>query len=69
MLKIESEREDDGRWIAEVPALPGVLSPTGRAKESRGRASRRSLCALLRTGSRMVSRYPTFLSRHPEARA
>ena len=26
MLKIETEREDDGRWIAEVPALPGVLS-------------------------------------------
>jgi predicted RNase H-like HicB family nuclease len=25
MLKIEIEREDDGRWIAEVPALPGVL--------------------------------------------
>jgi predicted RNase H-like HicB family nuclease len=25
MLKIESERDDDGRWIAEVPALPGVL--------------------------------------------
>ena len=25
MLKIEVEREDDGRWIAEVPALPGVL--------------------------------------------
>ncbi|MGD9844344.1 MAG: type II toxin-antitoxin system HicB family antitoxin [Variibacter sp.] len=26
MLKIESEREDDGRWIAEVAALPGVLA-------------------------------------------
>jgi predicted RNase H-like HicB family nuclease len=26
MLRIESEREEDGRWIAEVPALPGVLS-------------------------------------------
>jgi predicted RNase H-like HicB family nuclease len=26
MLKIESEREDDGRWIAEVPALLGVLA-------------------------------------------
>jgi predicted RNase H-like HicB family nuclease len=26
MLKIESEREEDGRWIAEVPALPGVIS-------------------------------------------
>ena len=26
MLKVESEREDDGRWIAEVPALPGVMT-------------------------------------------
>ena len=26
MLKIETEREVDGRWIAEVPALPGVLA-------------------------------------------
>lgn len=26
MLKIESEREEDGRWIAEVAALPGVLA-------------------------------------------
>jgi len=25
MLRIESEQEEDGRWIAEVPALPGVL--------------------------------------------
>ena len=24
MLKIEVEREDDGRWMAEVAALPGV---------------------------------------------
>ena len=24
-LTIEIEREDDGRWIAEVPALPGVM--------------------------------------------
>lgn len=22
---IETEREDDGRWIAEVPELPGVI--------------------------------------------
>lgn len=22
---LECEREDDGRWIAEVPQLPGVL--------------------------------------------
>jgi predicted RNase H-like HicB family nuclease len=25
MLRIEVEREEDGRWIAEVPDLPGVL--------------------------------------------
>jgi predicted RNase H-like HicB family nuclease len=24
-MKIEIEREDDGRWIAEIPALPGVM--------------------------------------------
>ena len=24
--KIEVEREDDGRWIAEVPDLPGVMT-------------------------------------------
>ena len=25
-LPIEVEREDDGRWLAEVPDLPGVLA-------------------------------------------
>jgi predicted RNase H-like HicB family nuclease len=25
MLRIEFEREDDGRWIADIPALPGVM--------------------------------------------
>ena len=25
-LTIEVEREDDGRWLAEVPELPGVLA-------------------------------------------
>lgn len=24
-FEVELEREEDGRWIAEVPALPGVL--------------------------------------------
>jgi predicted RNase H-like HicB family nuclease len=26
MLTIETEQEQDGRWIAEVPSLPGVLA-------------------------------------------
>ena len=25
-MNIEIEREDDGRWIAEVPDLPGVMA-------------------------------------------
>lgn len=25
-LTVETEREDDGRWIGEVPELPGVLA-------------------------------------------
>jgi predicted RNase H-like HicB family nuclease len=24
-LKVEFDRETDGRWIADVPALPGVM--------------------------------------------
>lgn len=24
-MRIEIDREDDGRWIAEVPDLPGVM--------------------------------------------
>jgi predicted RNase H-like HicB family nuclease len=25
-LTVDVEREDDGRWLAEVPELPGVLA-------------------------------------------
>jgi len=25
-FKIELEQEDDGRWIGEVPSLPGVMA-------------------------------------------
>jgi predicted RNase H-like HicB family nuclease len=38
MLKIELEREEDGRWIAEVPALPGVLAYGDTEAEARARA-------------------------------
>jgi predicted RNase H-like HicB family nuclease len=26
VLRIEIEQEDDGRWLAEIPALPGVMA-------------------------------------------
>jgi predicted RNase H-like HicB family nuclease len=38
MLKIETEREEDGRWIAEVPALPGVLVYGHDEKGARAKA-------------------------------
>lgn len=31
---IEHEREEDGRWLAEVPELPGVLAYGASAKEA-----------------------------------
>jgi predicted RNase H-like HicB family nuclease len=35
MLKIEIDREVDGRWIAEVRALPGVLVYGATEEEAR----------------------------------
>jgi predicted RNase H-like HicB family nuclease len=32
-LAIEYYREDDGRWLADIPALPGVTA-YGRSKKS-----------------------------------
>lgn len=31
-FSIEFEQEDDGRWIAEIPSLPGVMA-YGEIKE------------------------------------
>ncbi|MGD9615993.1 MAG: type II toxin-antitoxin system HicB family antitoxin [Alphaproteobacteria bacterium] len=39
MLRIEIEREDDGRWIGEVPDLPGVLVYGASEAEARVRAT------------------------------
>jgi predicted RNase H-like HicB family nuclease len=39
MLRIESERESDGRWLAEVPSLPGVLSYGATDTEARSKAT------------------------------
>ncbi|HZF10022.1 MAG TPA: type II toxin-antitoxin system HicB family antitoxin [Thermoanaerobaculia bacterium] len=33
-LSIEYEREEDGRWLAEVPQLPGVLAYGATAEEA-----------------------------------
>ena len=35
---IEHEREEDGRWLAEVPELPGVLAYGATADEAMANA-------------------------------
>ena len=35
---IESELEDDGRWLAEVPQLPGVLAYGATRDEAMAKA-------------------------------
>ena len=37
-FNIEYEREEDGRWIAEVPQLPGVLAYGTTADEAMTKA-------------------------------
>lgn len=43
MLRVEVEREDDGRWIAEVAELPGVLAYGQSREEAVERAKALSL--------------------------
>jgi predicted RNase H-like HicB family nuclease len=37
-IDIECEREDDGRWVAEVPQLPGVVAYGATREEAMARA-------------------------------
>jgi predicted RNase H-like HicB family nuclease len=37
VLQIEFELEDDGRWIAEIPTLPGVMAYGATRQEARGK--------------------------------
>lgn len=36
-LRIETEQEDDGRWIAEVPQLPGVMTYGATVDEAKAK--------------------------------
>ena len=46
MLRIEFEREEDGRWIAEIEALPGVMAYGATRAEARGRVEALALRTL-----------------------
>lgn len=46
MLTIETEREADGRWIAEVPELPGVMTYGATREEALARVEAMALPVL-----------------------
>jgi predicted RNase H-like HicB family nuclease len=46
ILHVETELEDDGRWLAEVPELPGVLAYGPTEPEARARAQALALRVL-----------------------
>jgi predicted RNase H-like HicB family nuclease len=45
-LTVEVEQEEDGRWIAEVPQLPGVLAYGQSRMEAIGKAQALALRVL-----------------------
>jgi predicted RNase H-like HicB family nuclease len=46
MLTIEIDREEDGRWIAGVPDLPGVMAYGGTREEAVSRVEALALRVL-----------------------
>ncbi len=46
MLKVELERESDGRWIAEVPELSGVMTYGATREEALAKAEALALRVL-----------------------
>jgi len=45
-FSIEFDREEDGRWIAEIPELPGVMAYGATQEESRARVEALALRVL-----------------------
>ncbi len=46
MLRIEFDQESDGRWIAEIPALPGVMAYGATREEARAKVEALALRTL-----------------------
>jgi hypothetical protein len=61
-LRVEIKREDDGRWIADVPELPGVLAYGTSASEAQAKTFRLSLCGWWQIVSSTARLVQTFLT-------
>jgi predicted RNase H-like HicB family nuclease len=45
-MAVETEREDDGRWLAEVPVVPGALAYGSTREEAAAKAEALALRVL-----------------------
>lgn len=46
MIRVETEQEQDGRWLAEIPQLPGVMTYGASRSEAISRAEALALRVL-----------------------
>jgi hypothetical protein len=56
VLQIEIEQEEEGRWLAEVPALPDVMENGAKRDEARNKAAALAL-RVSPTASNMARRF------------
>jgi len=61
-LSIETEQEVDGRWIAEIPEVPGALAYGQTEKEAISKASAIALRALADDVERSQQQPPSSIS-------
>ena len=67
MLRIKNEQEGDGRWIAEIPALPGVLVYGSTNSDANAKAkvlALRVIADRLEMASHCLAESLMFLKRH-----
>lgn len=46
MLQVQFEQEEDGRWLADIPALPGVMAYGADRQEARSKVEALALRTL-----------------------
>jgi predicted RNase H-like HicB family nuclease len=46
ILKVSFEREEDGRWIADIPEIPGVMVYGASKEEALAKVQRLALAVL-----------------------
>ncbi|MGH9642716.1 MAG: type II toxin-antitoxin system HicB family antitoxin [Terriglobales bacterium] len=61
-FNFETEREDDGRWIAEIPEVPGALAYGTSVEEAKAKAYALALYAIADDVERQDKEIPQTIS-------